>query len=138
MANMSAQTVIAEFRRHRRQPRQDRTGQEAQGVDSVPDTRRLGLHGSEAAMAREGLPRLRVGCGLARSVHDIALSARSCDAWWAGLASSLMRLQRFPARDVGDEGSAIPVTGTSLRRVQSSLGKSPTSRYGPETRELAP
>ena len=124
MANMPAQTVIAGFRRHRREPRLDRTGQEGQGVDSVPDTRRLDLHGSEAAMAREGLPRLHDGCGLARSVHDIALSARPCNAWWAGLASGLMRLQHLPARDVGDEGSKY--------RYESVIPQCRTGEFGTE------
>lgn len=120
MANMSVQTVIAEFRRHRRQPRQDRTGQEVQGVDSVPDTRRLDLRGSEAAVAREGLPRLRVGCGLLRSVHDIALSAGSCDAWWAG------RMQ---------------VHGASIRQVSSGLSpgsRSAWRRFQPDAPRFVP
>lgn len=139
MANMSAQTVIAEFRRHRRQPRQVRTGQEAQVVDSVPDTRRLDPHGREAAMAREGL-----------AAPSCWMRSRKIGARHRALGEILRRLVgRVSLRP--DATSAFSGAGCrrrgvvnschrdlSLRRVPSSLGKLPTSRCGPETRELAP
>ncbi len=116
-----------------------RTGQEAQVVDSVPDTRRLDPHGREAAMAREGL-----------AAPSCWMRSRKIGARHRALGEILRRLVgRVSLRP--DATSAFSGAGCrrrgvgnschrdlSFRRVPSSLGKSPTSRCGPETRELAP
>ena len=83
MANMSAQTVIAEFRRHRRQPRQDRPGL-ADALAALRD-------GDTLVVSKLDRP--------ARSVPDARDIAKELE--WKGVALALGTAVHDPSDPVG-------------------------------------
>ena len=92
MANMSARTVIAEFRRHRRQPRQDRPGL-ADALAALRD-------GDTLVVSKLDRP--------ARSVPDARDIAKELE--WKGVALALGTAVHDPSDPVGWMFSNIVAT----------------------------